>query len=89
MTEDYRQFLNDLVCELQTAIGPEDLRLDVFRTGSVPSIDCFEAVDPDQAAVRVVHMPSGTVEMYNAYRTRIENKMTALVRVLAKVQASA
>ncbi len=87
MTEDHYEFLKDLVSEMQIALGPDHLRCDVFHNGSQPDIDYFESVDPNQAAVRVTHFPSGTVEMCNVHKTRIENKITALVRVLLKLHA--
>lgn len=47
-------------------IKPEDLRVDVYRNGT------------DNPAVRLTHMPTGTVVTCNQHHTQLRNKAEAL-----------
>ncbi len=56
-----RRFYLDLSEAISNLLDPQDVRIDMFRAAPSDRVDYFECVDPNVAAVRVTHIPTGTV----------------------------
>ena len=85
MDESVRRFYLDLSEAISNQFNPQDVRIDVFRADPSDSVDYFERVAPDVAAVRVTHIPTGTVVTCKEYSLRIENKLMALIQLTKEV----
>ena len=80
-----KRFYLGLSGMISDLFDPQDVRIDVFRVFPSDPVDYFEPVDPDVAAVRVTHFPTGKVVACKEYSRRIENKMMALLQLTKEV----
>ncbi|MBI4128381.1 MAG: peptide chain release factor 2 [Parcubacteria group bacterium] len=65
----------------EVAVRDEDLRIDVFRAGGHGG----QGVNTADSAVRVTHLPTGIVVSIQNERSQLQNKLTALAIVRAKL----
>ena len=67
--------------ETEVAIAPEDLRIDTFRSGGAGG----QHVNKTESAIRVTHLPTGTVVECQDERSQYKNKDRALQILRAKL----
>ncbi len=67
--------------EVKIQIRPEDLRVDTFRASGAGG----QYVNKKETAIRITHLPSGTVATCQTERNQLQNKESALTILKARL----
>lgn len=87
MDDSTKRFFDTVINELYKHVTPADIRVDMFRSNTGDAtVDPFESTAPENAAIRITHITTGTVVQCAEFNTRMQNHVVAMLKLLAEIK---